>query len=146
MFLPINESYINELTCIELDAVDVPEELTDEEIEYLDNTPTDIELIDTDIPEDIDDEEAEYLDKLHSLARTELEDVGPIVPLSTEVEAETTSFGESTKHESQVLKGSTLTVSDDEDNYKLFDEAKKKKTAKKKLPIRKDYKKSCSCC
>ena len=146
MILPINERYINELTGIELDAVDVPEELTDEEIEYLDNMPTDIELTDTDIPEEIDDEEADYLDKLRSLAGTELEDVGPIVPLPTEVEAETTSFGESTKYESPVLEGSTLTVSDDDDNYKLFDEAKKKKAAKKKLPIRKDYKKSCGCC
>ena len=145
MILPINERYINELTGIELDDVDVPEELDDEEIEYLDNMPTDIELDNTDVPDDIDDEEAEYLDKLRSLAGTELEDVGPIVPLPTEVEAETTSFDESTKHESQMLEGSTLTVSDDDDNYKMFDKSKKKST-KKKLPIRKDYKKSCSCC
>lgn len=150
MFLPINERYINELagidTDITLDAIDVPEELTDEELEYLDNMPTDIELTDTDVPEDIDDEEAEYLDNLRALAGTELEDVGPIVPLHTEVEAETTSFGESAKRDLPVLEGSTLTVSDDDDNYKLFDESKKKKAVKKKLPIRKDYKKSCGCC
>lgn len=56
-------------------------------------------------------------------------------------------FGESVKQiELPIIEGCTLTVTDDKEdnNYKLFDEAKKK--AKRKLPIRKGYKKSCGCC
>lgn len=45
-----------------------------------------------------------------------------------------------------IIEGCTLIVSDDDNNYKLCDEEKKKKAAKRKLPIRKGYKKSCSCC
>ena len=48
--------------------------------------------------------------------------------------------------ELRIIEGCTLTVSDYDNNYKLFDEEKKKKAAKRKLPIRKGYKKSCGCC
>ena len=101
-----------------------------------------------DVPDDIDDEEAAYLDSLKYIG-TELNDVGPIEPLPADVEAELTSYDdvdESAMRDLPILEGSTLTVSDDDDSeYRLFDESKKN-AAKKKLPIRKDYKKSCGCC
>ena len=55
-------------------------------------------------------------------------------------------FGESVKQiELPIIEGCTLTVTDDKENdTKPFDESKKK--AKRKLPIRKGYKKSCGCC
>ena len=165
MILPINERYINELTGIELDDVDVPADVSDDEEIALDTdlnkqwndymTARAKELGLTLQELLFDEENLDALRQIHDnmpkflyTANKPLQEpIEDDEPLMADFDISSDDVDESVNQiDLPILEGSTLTVSDDDDNYKLFDEAKKKKTAKKKLPIRKDYKKSCSCC